>query len=73
MNVTRFSARKNYCQVSRRKTVVRKMDDAPIECLPFGSDDKAQAIEIWEKMQLNWTECYLCEIIDNRKILNGEY
>jgi len=49
------------------------MDDAPIECLPFGSDDKAQAIEIWEKMQLNWTECYLCEIIDNRKILNGEY
>lgn len=42
--------------------VIRKRDDAPVEVIPFGDELDARAL--YEDMSVNWTECYLCKIVE---------
>jgi hypothetical protein len=43
--------------------IVRFFDaDTPVEAVPYF--DKDEAVRCWELAQLNWTECFLCKVID---------
>lgn len=42
--------------------VIRKRDDAPVEVIPF--EDELDARALYESMSMQWTECYLCRVVE---------
>ena len=44
--------------------VVTVYDGEP-EVIPF--EDKAEALDFWERKSPNWSECFLCEVIKGNK------
>ena len=53
------------CNLERKieYIIVRFFDsDTPVEAIPYY--DKDEAVRCWELAQLNWSECFLCKVID---------
>ena len=42
--------------------VVIKRDSEPVEVTPF--DDELDARALYESLSPNWTECYLCRVVE---------
>ena len=52
--------------------VIRKRDDSQVEVIPFEENQYKEALELYDHMQANWSECYLCKVVNGEVVEKSE-